>query len=259
VQHLFLDESGNHSLTAFEPAYPVFVLGGVIVADDEALSAIDAAVRVFKVREFGDPHIVLHTADIVLNRRGFESLADVGVRGRFRRRLAGLIRSLPLRVVACAIRKDALVTRYGSLAVDPYALALGVVVERFCFEVGEPRERGHIVVEARSPRLDRELRGAWDLLRINGTRYLRPATINRRIASLEFRAKSDGVVGLELADLVVAPLGRWVAGMPARPDLDVVVEKLRRDRGGSWEGPGLVILPKEEGRGPLRSTRPTSG
>jgi len=122
--------------------------------------------------------------------------------------------------------------------------------------VGERGERGRVVVESRSRRLDRELRAAWDLLRLNGTRYVRPATIGRRIASFEFHTKADGVTGLELADLVVAPLGRWVAGMSARPDLDIVVEKLRRGAGGSWKGAGLVVLPKEEGRGPLRSTQP---
>ena len=35
------------------------------------------------------------------------------------------------------------------------------------------------------------------------------------------------------------------------------VEKLRRGAGGSWEGASLVV-PKEEGRGPLRSTQPKS-
>jgi hypothetical protein len=177
------------------------------------------------------------------------------VRSRFRLCLDKLVRSLPFCVVACAIRKDTLVARYGSLAVDPYALALGIVVERFCFEVGGRDERSRIVAESRSPRLDRELRSAWYLLRMNGTRYVGASTMSRRIASFEFYAKSDGLAALELADLVVAPLGRRVAGTSTKPNLEVVAEKLRRGAQGSWEGSGLVILPKQEGRGPLRSTR----
>jgi hypothetical protein len=62
--------------------------------------------------------------------------------------------------------------------------------------------------------------------------------------------------GLELADVVVSPLGRLVAGMPDRLDTEIVVGKLRIGPGGSWEGAGLAVLPNEKGRGPLRSTRP---
>ena len=94
------------------------------------------------------------------------------------------------------------------------------------------------------------------MLRLNGTRYVRPEVLRRRIAALEFATKATGGAGLETADLVVTPLGRWIAGMPPKPDLDIVRSKLRRGPQGDWEGAGLVVLPKESGRGPLRNTRP---
>ena len=251
---LFLDESGNHSLRSFEPAYPVFVLGGVLIADS-SLEAVERAIRAFKLEHLGSAAVVLHTADIARNRRGYEALVDPGVRRRFRDGLTALLQSLDFTIVACAIDKTRLVERYGALAVDPYALSLGIVVERLCFALGS-RDRGRIVVESRSARLDRELRTAWDLLRINGTRYVRPSIISRRVDSLVFHAKMDALAGLELADLVVSPLGRRVAGMADRPDTEVVLGKLRTGPDGSWRGAGLVTLPKEEGRGPLRSTQP---
>jgi hypothetical protein len=254
MQTLFLDESGNHSLSAYEPAYPVFVLGGVLVAD-HVLKQIQDAVHAFKTEFCGHDHLVLHAADITRNRHGFEALADAAARATFASRLNSLLLSLDFMVIACAIHKPRLVQRYGRLAVDPYALSLGVVVERFCFALGHG-DRGRLVVECRNPRLDRELRTAWDLLRINGTRYVRPATIARRIVALDFRPKAEALAGLELADLMMSPIGRMVAGIPSRGDADVVLHKLRTGPDGSWEGTGLVILPKEEGRGPLRSTQP---
>jgi hypothetical protein len=196
VQHLFLDESGDHDLTSIDAAYPVFVLGGVIVQDDADLALIGATMRSFKTDFLGDDRLILHTADITRNRKGFERLADVRERARFHAGLNGLMAGLPFSIVA------------------------------------------------------------WDLLRLHGTRYVRPDAIARRIPTLEFRSKNDGEVGLELADLVVTPLGRWVAGMPDKPDLEVVRAKLRTRPNGSWEGAGLVVLPKESGRGPLRNTRP---
>lgn len=64
--------------------------------------------------------------------------------------------------------------------------------------------------------------------------------------------------GLELADLVVSPIGRHVLGKPAREDFRVVETKFRRDARGNHLGPGLIVLPKKErGQDPLRSSQPT--
>ena len=60
--------------------------------------------------------------------------------------------------------------------------------------------------------------------------------------------KAEMPPGLELADLVVSLLGRLVAGMPARPDAEIVVGKLRTGPDGGWEGAGLVVLLKAKGR-----------
>lgn len=256
MKHLFLDESGSHNLRIVDPDYPVFVLGGVIIGSDEELAAVSAAVRSFKSRVFGERPVTLHTADITRARNGFEGLRDPDVRGRFYSELNGLVAGLSIKVVACAIRKAAHVERYGALAVDPYMLSLGVLVERFCFEIGRSSERGTIIVERRGRLLDAALASAWDALRLGGTAYVRPATINRRIAGLEMRAKSPDEIGLQLADLVVSPIGRVVLGKQTHEDYRIIETKFRRSPSGRIEGAGLVILPKERGRGPLRSSQP---
>jgi len=108
MHHLFLDESGDHSLAHIDAGYPVFVLGGILVADDSTLESIERAVAAFKRDFFGNADIVLHTADITRNRQGFESLADPGIRDRFHCRLNALLAALEFSVVACVIRKRAL-------------------------------------------------------------------------------------------------------------------------------------------------------
>jgi hypothetical protein len=49
----------------------------------------------------------------------------------------------------------------------------------------------------------------------------------------EFATKATGGIRLELADLVVSPVGRWVTGTPIRLGTDVVFGKLRTGPGGS--------------------------
>ena len=246
MKTLFLDESGDHSLSAIDPQYPVFVLGGAIVDSEYAATEMDAAVRRLKLEVFGRDDFTLHTADVVRQRGAFSSLIDPQLRQLFHSRLNALMQRLDCTVVACAIRKDAHLAAYGAAALDPYALSLNVLVERFCFALADARETrpGLIVAERRDKALDSALLASWRHLREQGTAYLRPAAIRERTTRLQLESKGAGIAGLELADLVVSPIGRFVAGKPPREDWAIVESKLRR-RKGEYLGAGLVILPKE--------------
>lgn len=89
---MFLDESGDHSLTVIDPQYPVFVLGGVIVDRAYASGEMALRVREFKLDLFGRDDLILHTADIVRKKHGFEQLKDYGFRNRFYAELNSLMR-----------------------------------------------------------------------------------------------------------------------------------------------------------------------
>src|SRR6266508_4130237 len=133
---MFLDESGNHGLVKIDLQYPVFVLGGIITEVDYAEQVIDPRIRQFKLDLFGRDDLILHTSDISRNRSGFERLQEPAFRRRFYGDLNRLMRELDYIVVACVIKKDSHLARYGMAAVDPYMLSLDVLVERFCFEIG---------------------------------------------------------------------------------------------------------------------------
>jgi hypothetical protein len=241
---LFLDESGDHNLTVIDPQYPLFVLGGVIVDKDYAEGELTREVNAFKQELFGRTDIVLHTADITRNRNGFERMQETAFRELFYEKLNELMRKLNYMVVACAIRKDEHLSRYGVAALDPYLLSLDVLVERLCFEVGDMPGGGVILAEKRDPTLDRQLDVAWLNLKIKGTRFLQAKAIERRILGLNLRDKSENIAGLQLADLVVTPIGRQVLGKSLKEDWHIVESKLRRGPKGKYEGYGLVVLPK---------------
>ena len=192
----------------------------------------------------GSPDIILDTADIARNRNGFEGMKDPTFRNRFYQRLNELMRALSYSVVACVIHKGEHLSRYGVAALDPYLLSLDILVERFCFDVGNVSKGGVIISESREPNLDRGLELAWLNLKIKGTRFLRPNTIDYRILALNLRAKRDNVAGLQLADLVVSPIGRHILGKPDKEDWEIVEGKFRRSGRGQVEGFGLVTLPK---------------
>ncbi len=241
---LFLDESGDHNLSVIDPTYPIFVLGGIIIDKDYAEGELTAAVDDFKLRLFGNTNIVLHTSDITRNRNGFEKLLEKSFREKFYRELNALIEKLKFKVIACVIRKDIHLSRYGLAALDPYFLSLDILVERFCMEVGNISGGGLIVAERRGAPLDHELDLAWLNLKIRGTHYMQAQQIEKRILALNLRAKAENIAGLQLADLVVTPIGRYVLGKAVKEDFKIIQNKFRCNNTGEWKGYGLVVLPK---------------
>jgi hypothetical protein len=110
--------------------------------------------------------------------------------------------------------------------------------------IGKVSSGGLIVAEKRDSTLDRELELAWLNLKIQGTRFLQASELEDRVFALNLRAKKDNIAGLQLADLVVSPIGRHVLGKPDKEDWRIVESKFRRNQRGKIEGFGLVVLPK---------------
>lgn len=239
---MFLDESGVHWDDPSQD-YPVFVLGGVIMSVDYAKTTVERELAALKTRHFGDPGVVLHTSEIIRNQGAFVVLKDSAKRDAFFTDLNALMRGFDYKVVACAIRKPDYASRYGAAALDPYACCLGVLVERFCYETARGAKPGWVVAECRRPDLDQQLMNVWGDLKKKGTGFVEATEIRAKVQELLYRWKSENIAGLQLADLVVSPIGRHVMGKPDREDWSIVESKFRRGNGGGYMGYGLVVLP----------------
>lgn len=197
---------------------------------------------------FGRDDFILHTADIVRRKGVFRKLTDKTFREHFYKETNRLMDEIDYMVVACAIKKNEHLAQYGLAALDPYMFALRVLIERFVFEIrqrggGDP---GHIVAEARDETLDNELRLAWMEIRTSGTGFISASDVRRHISELHIRNKKTKVAGLQIADLVVSPIGRHILGKSPKQDWNVVEKKFRRNTDGRYMGFGLMILPKNK-------------
>jgi hypothetical protein len=246
---MFLDETGDHSLAKIDPEYPVFALCGVIMDEqyhrDVAVARLDA----FKDELFGTNRIVLHTADFTRNKAGFEPMREHEFRSRFFNRLQTLVTELDFKIVACVIKKQAHLQKYGLSALDPYLLSLSVLVERFVFECGSAG--GSIVAEARDVTLNNALDLAFLDLKISGTTYISATKVRSRIHSFAIREKRENIAGLQVADVVATPIGRHSIGKATYPTYcpsgdfySVVAVKFRQSWDKKIEGMGLIQLPK---------------
>ena len=253
---MFLDESGDHNLTVIDPQYPLFALGGVIMDLEYAENTATERIREFKLEYFATENINLHTSDMARNRNGFEALKDRIFRERFYEGLNTLMNELEFEVVACVIKKLDHLRRYGMAAVDPYMLSLDILVERFCMGLEKEKSKGIIIAEKRGSTLDRQLEIAWLNLKVQGTRFIQANKIDSAIESLNLRDKKANLAGLEIADLIISPIGRMVVGKKIKEDFRIIQKKLRKSPSGKLDGYGLVILPKEKSQPPLRSDQP---
>ncbi|MBA2248450.1 MAG: hypothetical protein H0W23_09985 [Chloroflexia bacterium] len=114
--------------------------------------------------------------------------------------------------------------------------------------MGTELDAGFICAEKRNPTLDRELLRAWEELRTGGigTGFTSSRHIEERIIGLDLRDKKPNLTGMQLADLVITPVGRHILGKPQKADQvqwTVVESKLRRYN-GRYMGAGLVIRPR---------------
>ena len=246
---LFLDESGDHSLSIIDPQFPVFVLCGIIMDEEYHRSKASERLAEFKTRLFGNRNIILHTADFTRNKSGFEAMSNHEFRRDFFRALQELIQELEFKIVACVIKKQDHLQKYGLHALDPYLLSLSVLVERFIFECGSTG--GTIVAEARNPTLNNALELAFLDLKIRGTTFISATKVQKRIHNFAIREKKDNIAGLQMADVVATPIGRHAMGKATYPHyctegdfFFVVKPKFRQSWDGKIEGMGLVILPK---------------
>ncbi len=238
---LFLDESGDHSLDKIDAQYPVFVLGGALIATDD-YELIDRQWKEMKQELFGNPGIITHTADMSRNRNGFELMKEEDFRKKVYNTLNDLMITMPYMALGCVIHKDAHLKRYGLEAMDPYQLSLHIIVERAFFAL-ERNRLLHIVAESRNAYLDQLLEIGFLNLKVQGTKFISPASLRALGMELHIREKSKNITGLQIADLLVSPMGRFALGKRMHTDWEIIESKLYRHK-GNWEGAGLVVLPK---------------
>lgn len=134
---IYVDESGDHSLTSIDENYPVFVLSFCIFEKARYSAQASRDLQDFKFRWFGHDSFVLHESDIVKRRFPFGFLQFDEIRERFLNDLSAVLETTPMTVIAALIRKDALKRRYTNPE-NPYQLAL-----LFCLEKANEFLRFH--------------------------------------------------------------------------------------------------------------------
>jgi len=254
---VYVDESGDHSLSSIDPGYPVFVLALCIFHKRHYSEKIIPAVEKFKFNYFGHDSVVLHENEIRRQKGPFAFLSQRAVRADFMAQLSSIMEASNFILIACVVDKGRLSHGEGSGS-NPYHIALGICLEAlrtFLAEKGQERLMTHVVVECRGKKEDSELE--LEFRRIcdgdnPGGKHL-PFDI-------VFADKKTNLAGLQLADLVARPIGvNYLRPGQQNQAFELMKMKFycaggRSGVGSGFEDVGLKVYPPQKAKSPGEPT-----
>lgn len=238
---VFVDESGDHGLVSIDPEFPVFVLAFCIFEKCHYVDVVVPAAQRIKFAYFGHDQVIFHEREIRKKESPFEFLKNRDLCDSFMNTLDLLIEQAELTLIAAAIDKHALKARYKNPD-NPYEIALCFCMERLYMFLKEKRQLGKktsLIVESRGRVEDQSLELAFRRIAAGANRC-GPMTELEII----FADKKCNATGLQIADLLVRPIGRFVLKRKQQNRAyEVLKKKFRRDSHGIVEGFGLKVFP----------------
>jgi hypothetical protein len=253
MKTLYIDETGDHSLSKIDRSYPIFVLVGIIAEQSYHDNELTKALNEFKQRHFGTDEVVLHNKEMThpqtAKHPAYMKFLDADFRRSFYAGFERFLSGIDASIVACVIMKDRHFANYGLEAKDPYLLSFDNLINRLVFDLNDT-EKGQIIAESRNSILDNQLEIAYLSSRIEGTNKVQPAELKLKLEpAIQFKQKSDNVAGIQIADMVASPIARHFLGKPERQGqqlrYDSVFSKVR-NMNGRWENIGITVLPKQK-------------
>lgn len=237
---VYVDESGDHSLESIDKNYPVFVLAFCIFRKKQYINKVSPAIKKFKFDHFGHDMVLLHESDIRKARNEFVILINEKRRHLFMSDLNQLTQEAPFEIISIVIRKE-LLKIHANNASNPYHLALTYGLERlyqYLNAKNQAHKHTHIVFECRGKKEDNELE----------LEFRRVCDGANKFGMLPFDIilanKKSNSCGLQLADLVARPIGRYILE-PKQENraYSIIQQKIFCNEKGEKEGFGLICFP----------------
>ena len=254
---VYVDESGDHSLTSIDADYPVFVLALCVFHKRHYSEKIIAAVEKLKFNYFGHDSVVLHEHEIRKQKGAFVFLSQRKVRHEFMASLGSIMEASNFVLIAGVVDKQRLNKNEGASS-NPYHIALGLCLEAlggFLAEKGQQHLKTHVIFECRGRKEDAELE--LEFRRIGD---LGDPSATQVQLEIVFADKRTNLTGLQLADLVARPIGLGHL-RPSQPNqaFELLKQKFycaggRGKLGVGYEGYGLQIYPPHKAKSPDEPT-----
>ena len=239
---MFLDESGDHSLDKIDKSYPVFVLAGCIFDLDNYTKIVEQEINKFKIKYFRKTNVILRSYDIRKQKGEFKLLINTKKRNEFMDDLSQILSVLDYKIIAAAIKKENLKNQY----IDPhspYHLCFRFILERAVMFLGRSKEQLIFRIESRETHNDQKLAEEYEKFRNTDHHLFSTTEIQNKFLDLSFNQKSQNIAGMQIADLIAYPIGRWVIDQKKENKSFEIVKRKIHQKNGEILNYGLKIFP----------------
>jgi hypothetical protein len=209
--YLFLDESGDHGLKTIDKSFPIFLLCGILVSE-ENYKLIRDEINEIKTKFWNNKNLIFHSRDIRKCNNEFKILFDTGIKNKFYDSINDLVERRQYNIIAASINKTKFIKKYGRLEDDVYEISLSFILERtiFCLDnIGNCSEL-EIIIERRGKKEDTKLGKHIQKVRQIGTYYVTAERIQNYGFKAKFSWKNENINGLQLSDLIAYPIARKI-------------------------------------------------
>lgn len=234
---IYVDESGDHSLTSIDEGYPIFVLAFCIFEKEKYSRSSITKLKKFKFKHFGHDMVILHENEIRKDKGIFRRLKSRELKESFLNELTSIIEQEEFTIIATVINKKDLYSHNN----NPYDIALKYCMERayrFLKQKNQENNITHIVVEQRGKREDEELE--LEFRRVCDGQNFENINFPFEIIMAN---KMTNSAGLQLADLVARPIGLSVLKPNQENRAYEIIKKKLHNKNGVYNGIGLKIFP----------------
>lgn len=241
--YFYLDETGDHGLNFVDPNFPIFLLVGFLISEQE-LVLLDQKINNFKIDFFKTTEIILHSRDIRKCEGVFQILFDLELKKKFYEDLNNIFSQSDYKLIGAGINKEDFIKKYGKAAKDPYNISLSFIVERLIFCLDNNQNSVEIIIEKRGKKEDQQLQNHYNSISDRGTYYVKPERLKAKITSFKFCHKKENIIGLQAADLCAYPLARHILNSeePYIP-FKLIEKKIYCSHDGKLDGYGLKMFP----------------
>lgn len=228
--YLFIDETGDHSLSNIDIRFPIFMIGAVLISEKEYF-IFQKKINNFKIKFFKTKEIILHSRDIRKINPPFEILFNLKVKEEFYKELNNIIIETDFVINPVAIMKKNHIEKYGKFAKNPYGLSLNFLMERAIFDCENIINCSEleVIIEQRGRKEDAELLKVYQSVIANGTSFVESYRFEKIFTGIDFKNKMDNDEGLQLSDLISYPVARKILN-PEKINTayDIVEGKIRK-------------------------------
>ena len=237
---VYVDESGDHSLTFIDEGYPVFVLSFCIFRKENYAKVVTPALRMLKFSTFGHDMVILHERDIRKKLNIFKMLGKEQ-REAFLEAINILISETDFTIIATVIDKYK-IKKQNSKAMHIYHLAMQLGLEKlytFLQNHGQENLLTHVIFEARGRSEDLALE--LEFRRVCAGDNCLQQTFPFDIVISDKKTNSEG---LQFADMAARPVGLSTF----RPNqsnraIKILEKKFHKNTDGVALGHGLHLYP----------------